>query len=60
MSKAMKTSPANNQQRRDEMHQRFAELGLRGYWQNQRETHRSDTFLERLFDTCYQTTFLGK
>jgi len=47
MSKAMKTDVANNQQRRDEMHQRFAELGLKGYWQNQRETHRVEPRLWR-------------
>lgn len=50
MSKAMTTSPASNEQRRDEMHQKFAELGLKGYWQNQRETHRVEPRLWRWED----------
>jgi len=47
MSKAMKTSSVDHVQRRDELHRKFAELGLRGYWQNQRQTHRVDPRLWR-------------
>ncbi|MCY4441188.1 MAG: cupin domain-containing protein [Deltaproteobacteria bacterium] len=43
----MAKSSTDHQQRRDELHEKFADLGLVGYWQRQREHHNVEPRLWR-------------
>jgi gentisate 1,2-dioxygenase len=47
MSKAMRQSSVNHEARRNALHEKFAQLGLRGYWQANREIRRVDPRLWR-------------
>ena len=55
----MSTPAANETKDREQLHKQFAELGLRGYWQNPRDTQRMEPKLwrwQKLFPVLMETT----
>ena len=48
----MAKGATDHQKRRDELHAKFADLGLVGYWQRQREHHSVEPRLWRWDEVC--------